>query len=66
MSNLTLTTNILDFEFNQPRSSQKSPGSAVCFFWQGRPEKPTRPLTLNKDTVWCGPTCSIIKQFNDT
>jgi hypothetical protein len=23
-------------------------------FWQCRPEKPTRPLTLNKDTVWYG------------
>jgi hypothetical protein len=32
---------------------QKVPKSTACFS-QYRPGKPTRPLTLNEDTIWCG------------
>jgi hypothetical protein len=32
----------------------KTSGKMLFVFWQCRAEKPTRPLTLNKDTVWCG------------
>jgi hypothetical protein len=26
----------------------------ILVYWQCRPEKPTRPLMLNKDTIWYG------------
>jgi hypothetical protein len=43
-------------------TTSKLSGSEVPFvFWQCRPEKPTRPLTLNKERIWCG----LIDVMND-
>jgi hypothetical protein len=30
----------------------KTPGEMLFIFWQCGPQIPTRPLTLNKDTIW--------------
>jgi hypothetical protein len=46
--------------FKQPKYSQKS-RKVLFVFWQCRLEKPTRPLTLNKDTVWYGLTVPLNK-----
>jgi hypothetical protein len=47
--------------FNQLRSRQKS-REVLFVFWQYmyRPEKSTRLLTLNKNTVWYG-LCKMMK-----
>jgi hypothetical protein len=39
----------------------KTSGKILFVFWQCRPEKPTRPLTLNKDKLWCGLILNVVK-----
>jgi hypothetical protein len=51
--NETPTTYIFDFMFNQLKFCKKS-RKVMFVFWQFRPEKPTCPLTLNKNTVLYG------------
>jgi hypothetical protein len=55
--NKTLTrTYAIDFMFQSIKILPKYPGKCCLFFWQYRPEKPSRPLTLSKDMVWYGLT----------
>jgi hypothetical protein len=48
------TTYKIDFMWQTIKILPKYPEKYCLFFWQCRPEKPTRPLTLNKDKLWCG------------
>jgi hypothetical protein len=51
--NKSLKTYNVDFLFLINQDLAKKSGKVLFVFWQCRPEKPTRLLTLNKDTVWC-------------
>ena len=50
---------------NQPGSSQ-NPGKVLFVFWHCRPEKPIRPLTLNKDTAFSSEGSFTCHTYCDT